>query len=131
MTVVRILLYRVIFNAGNSPYLKVNETFTLLKKYTDTSGLVNVSQAWHFYVVKLEKALQTVIKDRVHVINVAKEIFTELAKLTVPTRCVGFLKAKLLMFYIRLRLYYIMKYENRVNVNQKKKKKIYKQFAHA
>lgn len=119
-----------IFNGSDSGYLKINEMFTKFKKYSDNSGLVNVSQAFHYYIVRLEKALQSVVSARIHEGNIAKILLSELSKLRVPTPCTGFPKIKFTMFYIRLRLYYILKYANREVVSKRKKTKIYKQFAH-
>ena len=36
-----------------------------LKKYEDNNELANVLQAFHFHIVRLEKTLQSAIKDRV------------------------------------------------------------------
>lgn len=38
-------------------YAKDNETFTMLKKFTATSNLVNVSQCFHNFIVRCEKVL--------------------------------------------------------------------------
>ncbi len=115
---------------GGSDFTESNTIFTNLTKIKDKYGLVNISQAFHFYIVRLEKALQSVIKDRIHEKNIAKIIYEELKQLHAPTQCIGFLKTKFIMFFIRLRLYYILKYENRMVVKSKTKVKIYKQFAH-
>lgn len=127
-----------IFNAGYAGYGKRNETFTKLKRYNDKNGLVNVSQAFHFYIVRLEKALQNVIKEHIHEHGICSQALEQLTLVTVPTRCIGFPKIKFLQFFIRLRLYYILKYENaltdkkpRSTVKKSSRQlKIYKQFAH-
>ena len=50
---------------GGSDYAKRNTIFMSLKKYEDNNELANVLQAFHFHIVRLEKTLQSAIKDRV------------------------------------------------------------------
>jgi hypothetical protein len=115
---------------GNNGYPKRNEVFTNLKKYNVNSGLVNVSQTFHYYIQTLETMLQSVVKNSMHEYDIGKKFLSDLKVLDVPTKCKGFPKIKFLMFFTRLHLYYILKYQNSLGKNTTQQRKVYKQFAH-
>lgn len=87
-----------IFNGSDSDYLKINDMFTKFKKYSDKSGLANVSQAFHYYIVRLGMALQPAVAAKIHEGNIAKILQPELGKLRTPTPCTSSPKIKFTMF---------------------------------
>ena len=110
-------------------YTREYETFTKLKQYKGNNGLINVSPEFHFYVEKLEKKLISIFDTKCYIENISKEIIKELIKIKPPTACINFPFDKFISFFVRLRIYYLLKFENQ-RITSKSKSKILKQFRH-
>jgi hypothetical protein len=60
---------------------------------------------------------------------VVKKIVNNLMLVKAPSACAKFSKLKFVSFFVRLRIYYILKFINR-STGSRSKQKIAKQFAH-
>jgi hypothetical protein len=106
-----------------------NEIFTNLKRYEDTNGLINVSQVFHKYVEILENKLIAVFDQNAHIHGVGNLLVNELQSYNVPSPCKYFPIQKFISFFVRLRIYYILKFKN-FSLGSTSKHKVLKQFKH-
>ena len=82
-------------------------------------GLFAVNEHFFDYVRQCENIFQSMFRLVSHEKHVAQKIVTELAKVQIPVTCMHFPQAKFLQFFVRLRIYYTLKFQNR-NAKQKK-----------
>jgi hypothetical protein len=99
-------------------WLKKNEIFTNLKKYNDPCSIVNVSQAFHFYVDQCEKKLLSVFDSNCFKQDIGLLLLDELKSANLPFKCIGFPTYKFLIFFVRLRLDYLLKFNNQQHVSK-------------
>jgi hypothetical protein len=113
---------------GGDGYAKRNETLTTLKKFTATSNLHNASPAFNFYVNRCEKLLLKSFKDASHQPDIGSYLLDCLKSIKVPTKCIGFPKYKFLILFVRVRIFYLLKFANASFASQPKNK--VKDFSH-
>lgn len=114
---------------GGDGYTKRNEIFTHLKKFSPTSKLINASQAFHWYIVRCEKAMIKEFDKCSHKPNIGSLLTDCLKNVTNPSRCLGFPKHKFFAFFVRVRIFYLLKFLN-ASFNNKKPKNKTKDFRH-
>ena len=98
---------------------KINEMFLKLKAYKQNSKLQNVSQSFHSYITILEQKLIDIFDKNCFKKNIGSHIVNELLAITVPTACKTFPKTKFLQLFVRMRIYYLLKFSNAVRKAQK------------
>jgi hypothetical protein len=111
-------------------YAKRNEVFTELKKFNNESKLVNVTQAFRCYVSRCEKKFMEEFDACMHERNIGCTLVAHLSSINVPTKCLSFPKDKFLAFFVRLRIYYVLKFLNASVKSSSNSSKILKQFQH-
>ena len=111
-------------------YTKEYEMFTKLKRYSDNSGIINATPSFHYYVAKLEKKLINIYEDKCSEHFIFHKIVNELIQIEAPAVCKNFSLEKCETFFVRLRIYYLLKFNNQL-ISSKSKSKIVKQFTHA
>ncbi len=114
---------------GGNGYAKHNETFTMLKKFTPEANLVNASQAFHWYVVRCENVLLKQFEKHSYKPDISSTLVEKLKSVYVPTRCMGFPKYKFLIFFVRVRIFYLLKFFN-ASLNSSKPKNKANDFGH-
>ncbi len=114
---------------GGDGYAKHNETFTMLKKFTESSQLINASQAFHYYVLRCEKALIKEFDAHSYKPDIGSRLVDCLKEMKVPSCCIGFPKYKFLILFARVRIFYLLKFLNASFNNSKPKNKT-KEFRH-
>ncbi len=110
-------------------YPKRNELFTVLKKFTNDSKLVNVSQACHYFVAEMEKKLMPKFESIQHERDVGAKLVACLMSIKIPGSCQTFPKHRFLWFFVQLRIYYLLKFIN-ASFKTTNATKHLKQFSH-
>ncbi len=114
---------------GGDGYAKHNETYTMLKKFTDTSKLINVSQSFHYFVLRCEKAIIKEFDINSYKPDIGSRLVECLKDVKVPSRCIGFPKHKFFILFVRVRIFYLLKFLNASFGTSKPKNKT-KEFSH-
>jgi hypothetical protein len=104
----------------------------MLKKYNNDSKLVNVSQTFHYYVAQCEKRLIERFDEIRYEQCIGEKLVASLLPIDVPTRCINFPKKKFLTFFVRLRIFYLLKFLNSSfkDKDKTRSQKVVKQFRH-
>ena len=88
-------------------YTKEYEMFTKLKRYSDNSGIINVSPSFHYYDAKLKKLIN-IYEDKCSEHFICHKIVNQLIQIEAPAVCKNFPLEKFVTFFVRLRIYYLL-----------------------
>ncbi len=113
---------------ANSGFTKRNETFTMAKKFTESSNLHNVSQPFHFYVTQCEKAVVKQFDSCSFEHDIGTKLVDGVKCVYTPFKCIGFPTYKFFIFFVRVRIYYLLKFYNATVASAPKNKT--KDFSH-
>ena len=82
-------------------------------------GLVCVSSDFHNYICMCEATFNLLFEKHCHDVGICNLIVQELVKHNLPVECEKFPKLLFLRYFVRMRIYYVLKFKN-----AKKDKKI-------
>ena len=101
------------------------------RSFTDLSrgGLISVSSCFYDYVMHCERIFATVFESSGHETKLLQRLVNRLSEVSAPVNCTSFPKTKFLQVFVRMRIYYSLKFLSRnlkVKPPQKKHKKLAK-----
>jgi hypothetical protein len=75
-------------------------------------GLVFVSQDFFHYIQQLEETFDACYKQHSHAVDICKLIVSQLLQYPLPVACSKFPKVPFLRYFVRVRIYYKLKFAN-------------------
>ena len=100
------------------------------RSFTDLSrgGLISVSSCFYDYVMHCERIFATVFESSGHETKLLQRLVNRLSEVIAPVNCTSFPKTKFLHVFVRMRIYYCLKFCNR-NLKQKPPQKKHKKLS--
>lgn len=103
---------------------KLNDVYITARSYSakelkEGHGLVTVSEAFFMYISNCEELFQSVFAKHGHERGILSRIVAELMCYSAPVSCAQFPKLKFLAYFVRMRIYYTLKFANRKQLRTK------------